>query len=75
MHVILYLIYLCLSYCFFSFFFKFKRAHSIFSRVHRIKGDLFFICETARVPAVTNLPYNNNAKVEAPVPSCRITRF
>lgn len=26
--------------------------------------DLYFICECARVPAVTNLLYNNNAKVE-----------
>lgn len=34
-----------------------------FSRV-RITGDLSFICGTTHVPAATNLPYNNNAKVE-----------
>lgn len=37
--------------------------HSIF-KVHRITRDLYFICECAHVPAVTNLLYNNNAKVE-----------
>jgi len=32
--------------------------------VRRITRDLYLICESAHVPAVTNLPYSNNAKVE-----------
>lgn len=33
-------------------------------QVRCITRDLFSVCGSAHVPAVTNLPYNNNGKVE-----------
>lgn len=58
------------------FFFnrQFKQSCSIFKC---FTGDLFFICGNAQVPAVSNLPYNNNAQVKVleSTPRTRLRAF